>query len=91
MKKKEEESKTRAKAKAEASDEDEDEDEESTTSGYAVGDVAGNTAVQVKTERVSAALDEMGMGRYQWCMCVVLCLHLPPSLPSSLGFSLDES
>jgi hypothetical protein len=28
------------------------------------------TAVQMKQSIVSAALEETGMGRYQWCMCV---------------------
>jgi hypothetical protein len=43
-------------------------DEES--AGYAVGDLEGKTVVQVKTELINRALDETGMGKYQWCMCV---------------------
>ena len=44
-------------------------DEEDST-GYAVGDLDGKTAVQVKTEIINRALEETGMGRYQWCMYV---------------------
>lgn len=45
-------------------------------SGVAVGypvpddDLLGKTAVQAKTALVNRALEETGMGRYQWCMCV---------------------
>lgn len=39
--------------------------------GYAVGDLDGKTAVEAKTAVINRALEETGMGRYQWCMCVV--------------------
>ena len=38
--------------------------------GYAVGDLDGKTAIEAKTAVINRALEETGMGRYQWCMCV---------------------
>lgn len=48
----------------------------STESGYPADDVEGKTAVEVKTAIITRALEETGMGRYQWCMYAPL-----PSLP----------
>lgn len=46
--------------------------EESTGSvGYAVDDLQGKTAVEVKTALINRALEETGMGKYQWCMYVL--------------------
>ena len=45
--------------------------------GFAVGDLEGKTAVEVKTALITRALEETGMGRYQWCMCVVPSLLQP--------------
>lgn len=48
----------------------------STESGYPADDVEGKTAIEVKTAIITRALEETGMGRYQWCMYAPL-----PSLP----------
>ena len=37
--------------------------------GYAVDD-PGTSAVEAKTALINRALEETGMGRYQWSMCV---------------------
>ncbi|GJE88233.1 MFS general substrate transporter [Phanerochaete sordida] len=47
--------------------------------GYAVGDLDGKTALEAKTAVISRALDETGMGRYQWCI-FFLC---------GFGYALD--
>ena len=36
--------------------------------GYPVDDIEGKTAVEVKTAIINRALEETGMGKYQWCM-----------------------
>lgn len=45
--------------------------------GYPVDDSDGKSAVQLKTTIINRALEETGMGSYQWCMQVVV---LSPSL-----------
>ena len=44
--------------------------DEHETCGYAVEDLAGRSAVEAKTTLINRALEETGMGRYQWCMYV---------------------
>ena len=65
--------------------------------GFAVGDLEGKTAVEVKTTLITRALEETGMGRYQWCMCVVSS-PLQPALKADgarrfflcgFGYALD--
>ncbi|EKM56231.1 uncharacterized protein PHACADRAFT_196290 [Phanerochaete carnosa HHB-10118-sp] len=47
--------------------------------GYAIDDLKGKTAIEAKTALINRALEQTGMGRYQWCI-FFLC---------GFGYALD--